>query len=104
MSDEASPSEKGRLQTRAPDRFEDLDPGELLARALDTVRPSGGRGDWLPPEPQELAQLLPQFRIEELLGHGGMGAVYKGSQPALDRPVAIKLLPAELARDEQFVA
>ena len=46
----------------------------------------------------------PQYRIECMLGHGGMGAVYKGLQPELDRPVAIKLLPAELSADEQFVS
>ncbi len=32
-----------------------------------------------------------------------MGAVYKGIQPELERPVAIKLLPAEVAADEGFV-
>jgi transposase len=32
-----------------------------------------------------------------------MGAVYKGIQLNLDRPVAIKLLPAELSRDVEFV-
>ena len=46
---------------------------------------------------------MPQYRIESLLGRGGMGAVYKGIQLNLDRPVAIKLLPAEIAADKQFV-
>jgi len=81
-----------------------LDPGELLARALDTVKPSGGMGAWEPPTPDELGRLLPQYRIESLIGRGGMGAVYKGVQLNLDRPVAIKLLPAEIAADEQFIA
>ena len=81
-----------------------LDPGELLARAMNTVRPSAGAAPWTPPAPEELAGLLPQYRIECLLGHGGMGAVYKGWQPTLDRPVAIKLLPAEIGGDAGFVA
>ncbi|MGB8166053.1 MAG: serine/threonine-protein kinase [Chthoniobacteraceae bacterium] len=81
-----------------------LDPGELLARALHSVQPTSGASTWLPPAPEELARLLPQYRIESLLGHGGMGAVYKGTQVALERTVAIKLLPAEVAADEQFVA
>jgi serine/threonine protein kinase len=80
-----------------------LDPGELLARGIQTVRPSGGRAEWEPPTPEELGRLLPQYRIESLIGRGGMGAVYKGTQVVLDRPVAIKLLPAEIAADEQFV-
>src|SRR5271163_1988198 len=81
-----------------------LDPGELLARALDTVKPSGGMGAWEPPTPEELGRLLPQYQIESLIGRGGMGAVYKGVQLNLDRPVAIKLLPSEIAADEQFIA
>lgn len=81
-----------------------LDAGELLARALQTARPSGRATDWIPPEPAEVANLLPQYRIESLLGRGGMGAVYKGWQINLERPVAIKLLPAEMAADQSFVA
>ncbi len=80
-----------------------LDPGELLARSLDTVKPTGGASAWEPPTPEELAKLLPQYRIESLLGRGGMGAVYSGVQAALERPVAIKLLPAELAGDGDFL-
>ena len=80
-----------------------LDPGELLARGLHTVKPSAGATGWEPPTPEEVGRLLPQYRIESLLGRGGMGAVYKGVQLNLDRPVAIKLLPVEVAADAEFV-
>ena len=40
---------------------------------------------------------LGHFRIERLLGAGGMGEVYLATDLALDRPVAIKVLPEELA-------
>jgi uncharacterized RDD family membrane protein YckC len=44
-------------------------------------------------------QQLGHFRIEKPLGAGGMGEVYLATDLALDRPVAIKVLPAALARD-----
>jgi len=74
----------------------------VLARMA--AKGSGSSGKWEPPTPEELGRLLPQYRIEGLLGRGGMGAVYKGIQPELERPVAIKILPVEVAADEEFVA
>ncbi len=47
---------------------------------------------------------VPGYRLDVVLGKGGMGEVYKGVQLSLDRPVAIKFLAPEHSRDEAFVA
>jgi serine/threonine-protein kinase len=39
------------------------------------------------------------YRVEALVGRGGMGIIYRGTDLRLDRPVAIKLIAAERATD-----
>jgi predicted Ser/Thr protein kinase len=57
---------------------------------------------WTPPLPDQLKPHFPQLEIIELVGAGGMGAVYKAIQPKLDRRVALKILPLETAQDPAF--
>jgi ABC-type branched-subunit amino acid transport system substrate-binding protein/DNA-binding beta-propeller fold protein YncE len=44
------------------------------------------------------------YRVEALIGRGGMGVVYRATDLSLERPVALKLVAPELAEDERFRA
>lgn len=55
--------------------------------------------------PRDLTgQTLADFRVERLLGHGGMGEVYLARQVSLDREVALKVLKPELASNPTYMA
>jgi len=56
-------------------------------------------GDWA----GSLAD-VPGYRVEGVLGQGGMGAVYLARQLSLDRPVALKVMSRSWSRDPVFVA
>ena len=71
---------------------EGLCPRCLMAEAMQPTAPKTSSGPWQPPSAAELQALMPGYTIEKLLGKGGMGAVYKGVQVNLDRPVAIKII------------
>lgn len=47
---------------------------------------------------------LHHFRVDRRIATGGMGAVYLGFDTSLNRPVALKTLRPELARDPSFLA
>ena len=50
----------------------------------------------------ELGTQFAGYRIDGVVGRGGMGVVYRATELALDRPVALKLIAPELAGDASF--
>ncbi|MBI4024729.1 MAG: serine/threonine protein kinase [Verrucomicrobia bacterium] len=51
----------------------------------------------------ELPNQIAHFKLEDVIGTGGMGAVYMGMDLSLERKVAVKVMREKLARNPQFV-
>lgn len=101
------PHAAGVMDSTPPpsDPFHGLNPADLMAAA---AMPTDGGADTLPlshldlPTLAEIAAAFPDLEILDLIGHGGMSAVFRARQPKLDRIVALKVLPKSLAATPGF--
>ena len=89
----------------AADALMGLCPACLLKAGMATGSGTAGEATsskFVPPTPQELARFFPQLDILELIGRGGMGAVYRTRQRRLERLAALKILPPSVGHDPAF--
>jgi CHASE2 domain-containing sensor protein len=76
-------------------RLRQLFAANATAVVEEVLRASG-------PRSLEPTAIVAGYRIESVVGRGGMGVVYRATQLALERPVAIKLIATERAQDPVF--
>ena len=88
-----APTPAAPAQTPAP-------PAPVAPRPPAPAAPASGELGLTPVLP--LGSVFAGCRVEEVIGHGAMGVVYRAEELALQRTVALKLILAEHSQDERF--
>jgi len=87
---------------RPQDRTDATPSGELAP----TVRPRSYSGTEVPAAeapPALVGQVVGEYRIAEVIGEGGMGTVFLGVHPLIDKKVAVKVLKPALSHDPELM-
>ena len=96
-----------RLRNEIVGLLAEADAAQVFFERLDDAvfSPSPSGDDDLDPDVPELkfqpGENVGHYRIESLIGHGGMGAVFRARDMRLNRDVALKFLPAHLSADPE---
>ncbi len=85
------------MQVKAVDPTAPPPPRSPLPRAAPSTTSPPPPGAGLP-----LGSVFAGCRVEEMIGHGDMGIVYRAEELALARPVALKLIRPEHSSDDRF--
>ncbi|WP_298863446.1 serine/threonine-protein kinase, partial [uncultured Gimesia sp.] len=106
MSDKGSENQRGEEET--VDEFPPIDVNEIDKTVIG-VDSATGESDAQSSGPSAektaawIGRVLGKYQITGLLGQGGMGVVYQAHDSTIERDVAVKLLPAELASDKSVL-
>jgi len=104
MDAPAQPSASGSTQ---PSRSESANDIASLVRTPSGHSPSHSKSSSASGQRSRVLEpgdeLGPRFQIDDLLGEGGMGRVYKATDRELGRVIAIKVLLSELTADAQVI-
>jgi serine/threonine protein kinase len=106
------PRNPGPLATSEPPTLRDADLDAELASTVpnekdddDTIKRGEASGFAMlePSDPFVGVLIDGRYKVERTLGAGGMGVVYRARHKVIDKPVAIKVLRAQLAADQGLV-